>query len=275
MDEETKVPETEVAEPEKTEEVVEQAEPTEVEKLAQKLGWNPNHSGPDTVGPDEFILRTSQIKDRLTRQTRNLQREMSALREGVDAIKWSGEQQRKKEVRTLKAEIAELKAARKKAIDDQDHTQIDALDSRIDAVKDNIREAEKPPEPPKTEKSNPVFDEWVENNQWFYTDPEMRAYADAIANLNPKTPLPQLLKMVDDSVKKRFSDKLSPPETKHEPAKAAVASSKQRPAGAKKKATADDLSFEQRQIGLEFVTKKVFKDLDEYAQSLKEMSGGK
>lgn len=261
-----------------SEEPTEHDEPSEVEQLAQKLGWNPNHKGPDTVGPDEFILRTSQIKDRLTRQTRNLQREMTALREGVDAIKYASEQQRKHEVAKLKSEIDALKAERKQAIAEQDVDKIDVLDNRIDSMKDSIREAEKKPDPPKTQKTDPLFDNWLSKNEWYTTDPEMRAYADAISNMNPNAQLPDLLDKVDTAMKRRFSDKLpgdspTPPDTPQK--KAAVASSRQRPKPTTVKATKDDLSFEQRQVGLEFVTKGVFKNLDEYAQSLQDMEGGK
>ena len=54
----------------------------EVEEIAMKLGWNPDHTGDDRpyVGPKEFILRSREIQDTTAKQLRATRRETSDLK---------------------------------------------------------------------------------------------------------------------------------------------------------------------------------------------------
>ena len=283
-----KQPDAAVAAPQPPEDVNEPAESTQsdpVELLAMKLGWNPDHPGPDALDAETYILRSREITDNLSKQVRNQRKELSALREGIDAIRWNAEQTRKQEVGQLKTQIQELKKHRAQAIKDGDVDGVEGFDDQIQTLQESIKE---PPKPAAANQPPPEYFDFIEVNPWYLTDMEMRQYADALSKLPEVSalPYPRLLKRVAEATVKEFADKMptpgkaaapAPPAHPTQPAAVAaqspqVTSSRLKATKpAKSKATAADLSYDQRRVGQDFVSHGVYKSLDDYAHALQAM----
>lgn len=251
--------------------------PDPVEVLAQRLGWNPEFQGEGAVDAETFILRSRNISNDLSKQVRTLRKQLSAMSEGVEAIKLSAEQAQAQKINELKTQITELKAQRKQAIKDGDLDAVDVFDSRIEVLQDASKAP--PKKAPPVAAPPPEYDEFVERNPWYLTDSEMHQYADTIVNLpeNKGLSYTRLLQKVERLVKQEFPEKFAAakPPPAQDPAVASpsvVPSSRHKVRPAKPKATAVDLSYHQRQIGQDFVARGVYKTLDDYAQSLQKLA---
>jgi hypothetical protein len=254
------------------------AEPDAVSQLAMELGWNPEFAGPEAVDARTFILRSREINDRLSKRVRGMSKELSALREGVDTIRWSVEQQSKQEISKLKAEISSLKTRRDQALTAGEADQVRQYDAQIEALQAATVPPERPPVP--TTAGSPVFDTWVEHNTWYETDTQLQQYADNLSRQPEYQAMPYELRLdrVATAVKGHFPDRFKrpgapAPSTNAPPvasaAVAPVSPSRQRAKpSAKAKVTAADLSYDQRRVGEDFVSMGVYKSLDEYAQQL-------
>jgi len=252
-----------------------------VEDLAQKLGWKPNFKGEGAVDAETFILRSRDINSSLGKTVNSLKKELSAVREGMETVQWNAERSYKGEISRLKTEIAALKSDRRKAIEEGNVSAVEQYDTRIKDLEKATEET-----PPKKEKKEagpvPEYITWVKDNPWYEEDEEMRVFANVLR----ETPeykaveaasFSRMLKKIEKAVKKEFVDKF--PE-KEDTVSAAVANaapvtpSRQRAKPPKSKVTAADLTYEQRNVGKDFVAMGVFKSLDEYAQSLQEKNEG-
>ena len=253
-----------------------------VETLAQKLGWKADFDGDSAVDAETFILRSRDINSSLGKTVKSLRNELTAVKEGMEVVQWNAERSYKGEMTRLKSEIAALKIDRKKAIEDGNVSAVEQFDDQLkdldEATKDVPREKKKADGPV------PEYVEWVEDNPWYETDLEMQRYANALRDTPDykaveKASFSRMLKKVSKAVKKEFADKFP---GKEDTVSASVATSqaapvtpsRQRAKPPKTKATAADLTYEQRNVGKDFVAMKVFKTLDEYAQSLQEKNEG-
>jgi polyhydroxyalkanoate synthesis regulator phasin len=261
MEEEAKVPEEGEA----------PKAPDPVEELAKEIGWNPDFDGENAVDAKTYILRSRDIQSSLNKKVTNLSRELSAVKEGVEVVKWSAEQSRQKEIDRLKAEVSDLKARRREAIKDGDADTVEAIDGKI-KVSEKAMQSEPAPKP--ATGPPPEYFDWLEKNQWYSKDPEMTRYADELLKLPEYKAVgaasyPRLLKKVEKAVKSEFAENF-PTEKKPDPAPAVSGTSQRASKTGKQKSSAKDLSFDQKKIGKEFVAMGIYKDLDEYAANLQE-----
>ena len=273
-------------------EEVEGAEEPEVEaspidELAQQMGWNPDFKGDGAVDAKTFILRSRDIQSSLGKTVNNLRRELDAVKEGVDVVRFTAEQSSKREISRLKGEIAQLKSKRREAIRDGDADAVERYDSEIDVLKDATKEPAASEKAPTKKGPPPEYHDWVEDNPWYIEDKEMQAYADALLVLPEyaaigKVSYPRLLKKVEKAVKSEFTDKFPENKKKETTISAAEATSpaapvtpsRQRAKPSKQKASAADLSYEQRSVGNDFVRQKIYDNLDQYAQALQDKYEG-
>lgn len=278
-------------------EVVPDADP--VAELATELGWNPDYTGANAKSAREYILESRRIQDDLSERLRGLKRstsrELAAMRDGIDTIKWSMEQENKRNVDRLQAEIADLKAKRRTAVQDGEVDTVEAFDQQIESRQNAVRAAEAKPPTPRQPAADPAWDEWVPQNQWYNTDADLKQYADNLSQMPAYLALPfdKRLDRIAAAVRQMFPDKFTktpkpgananptsdppPPASPHSAAAVAPVSPshhRARPKG-KTSATAADLSYEERQAGEAFVGQGLFKSLDEYAQKLAEHEAAK
>lgn len=251
---------------EKTEEP---KEPGNVEALATKLGWNPNYDGDERefVSAEKYILRSREIQDTTSKQLKVQRREVEKLQQGLEALKAHNETVYKVQVANLKKELSSLKKQRKEADEDGDTSLVRELDNKINDIEKIPSEVKVP-----KSQSNPEFDKWLEKNDWYETDEEMRIYADIQGDPKINPDLAGLShKKFYAAIRKRVKEKF--PEyfgqaTKEKPAAAAVeGSTPTKRAG--KKFTMRDLSEDQKKYAKLFAEQGIMKTEDYIADLVK------
>lgn len=177
-----------------------------VEALAEKLGWNPDHEGPDKVDAATYILRSREIQDTMRDYNKDLKSQVSSLQESIKALQEHNESVYKVEVKKLQADIDRLKEEKREAIELADVDKVTALDEQIDSLQKDLNKPEKTGKG-SADTTNPVYDVWVKDNQWYENDDEMANYADAVAEQYKGAPLERVFSIVTQKVKEVFPDK--------------------------------------------------------------------
>lgn len=191
-----------------TEEKVE--EPTETEVKAMELGWKPKdefdaderNQGKKWRDADDFVDRQSLFDkiDHLSRKNKDLDKGLQAL----------GDHNRRIEELAYKRALDELKADRKVAIEEGDLVKSEEIRDKMDEVKD----AQRRNPPPQQTGPDPYVNEWLDKNQWYKTDPDMKRWVDGMAAellakgvTDPREALPQ----IEQRAKEIFKDKFQNP----------------------------------------------------------------
>jgi hypothetical protein len=220
---------------------------SEVEQLAQKIGWNPNHEGDDRnfVSAEDYILRSKEIQSTQTKQNKGLKKKVDDLTKGLNLLQQHNDTVYKVQVKALKSRVAELESRRKDAVEDGDNAAVSAIDTQIKEIREIPEElpVEKIESGPSDE-----FVEWLEHNDWYRTDEGMKVYADKIGEDFAKRGLPEakVFELVTKEVKKVFSENFE--QKKPTPKVPPVESGGQRGTGrtVKSKYSYSDLSREQK-----------------------------
>jgi hypothetical protein len=211
-----------------------EVEYSEIEQQAMEAGWNPEGvEGKPFVSAEEYVAR-QPIYDEL----HSLKKELRNQKKATEALKkmQAGIRERERE-----KTIAELKAQRRMAVENDDYDAVDELNDQIASEKAN-KDAPV---------GNEVFESWVEENDWYNQDPEMRAYADLIGTgyvaQNEGIPQEQVFKYVENEVKARFAGKFENPK-RNQPSLAEPASRGRAASGKGGKHRASELPEEDRSI---------------------------
>ena len=118
--------------------------------------------------------------------------------------------------------------------------------------------------------------EYIENNQWYRTNSDMRQYADSLAvgfrTGNPNATIDDVLEYTDREVKIRYPEQFGGQVPSASPVASTRRTTKPSPNGAQKKKTLDDLPAGSRemyaQIGQSFVDAGAVDSIDEYIEEL-------
>lgn len=215
-------PDTIVKEPaEPTEPVKEPAEPVApvktkepaaevtIEDLATQIGWNPNYKGADAIDAATYILKSREIQDTMKDHNVDLKNQLLNVQNSVDALKEHNERVYKADVKRMQAEINALKEQKRKAVELADVDEVNKIDQQIDDLKKDLTV----PAPKPKESSNPVYDTWIENNQWYLTDPEMANFAETVAEQYKGAPLERVYSLIRQKVVEVFPDRFETPAT--------------------------------------------------------------
>lgn len=201
MTEEVKTTETEVVEQEVQ-------ELTPVEQEASQHGWKPKNQFDESdkrwISAEEFMERQSFFN-----KIGTLQKEVKSLRNELNIV--SDHHNRVKED-AYKRALAELKAAKVKALEDDNSQAVVEIDDMIADVKgQQVVAAQQQMNNPQMEAMKRVFVEWTDKNAWYNQDEELHDFADAqglvIRNKNPHYTYEQVLSAVGEKVKKQFPEK--------------------------------------------------------------------
>jgi hypothetical protein len=207
------MPEEAKVEIEVTEDNQEQEAPqvSAAEEKALSSGWMPEEDWIEAGNdPDDWVdaktfNRNGEFMSRIHKQ----RREIDELKTSINELKRLqgrvAEQERKKV-------IDELKRAKAIALEQEDYDTVVDIDERMDEVKhQNQQPAGTPPGP------DPIFtaafNDWVEKNPWYTTDPVMQKYADkygidlAATGMSYK----EVFAEVSEHVKEKFSHKFKNP----------------------------------------------------------------
>ena len=195
---------------EKKEEVLE-PEYSEVEVDAMDQGWLPKDKWEES-GRDPAEWRSAkEFKERgeFFSTIHQLKRENKTLVQGLDSMKRHHQFVFDQAYRKAQAD---LKKERRLALKDEDidrveeiETEMERLNTEYTTQKQEIQKVEVQPT------AAPELAAFVGRNPWYETDSELRDEADAIglvyANRNPGSAPTVILKHVEDTIKKRHSDK--------------------------------------------------------------------
>jgi len=258
----------------------------DVEELASQLGWKPDHSGENYVDAATFILRSKEIQDSMKDHNKDLKSQLHNLQGSVDALKDHNERVYKAELSRMEGEITRLKKERKAAIETADVDKVDELDQEISGLEKNLNE----PKTKTTAPTNPIYDEWVKDNEWYLTNDEMATYADTVAQQYVGAPLERLYPLVRNKVAEVFPEHFQSknnepatpkPGTLANPGKPAKAEKPVGPAspveGGKKGGsnptfTKADLTQEQTSIMNQFVKSGIMTE-EQYIKDLSKLQG--
>jgi hypothetical protein len=179
----------------------------ETEQEARENGWvpeedfkaNPNNENKKWRTAEEFMDRKS-LFDKIDDQHRELRK----LRDGMSAL-----QQHNQQIEAVTRErlLKELKAQKAEAVKEGDVVKIEELRDKIDEVKAT------PVEVPMQQSTPPEFKQWLDDNSWYGSDKEMRAFADAygVAQHQAGKSPQEVLNAVSKKVKQAYPDKFKNP----------------------------------------------------------------
>jgi hypothetical protein len=186
-------------------ELKENQTPAEIESLAEKLGWNKDFQGPEKVDAATYILKSREIQDTMKEHNKDLKGQIAALQNSIKAIQEHNEKVYKAEVKKLESDLAKLKKEKLEAIELADVAKVTELDDQIEALQKDLSK-------PKEERTqsvnvNPVYDEWIKENEWYEQDDEMAIFADNVAEQYKGAPLERLYSIVRQKVQEVFPDR--------------------------------------------------------------------
>jgi len=198
------------------EEVVKvEVELSPMEERATDQGWRPKEAFIADGGNEKDWRPAKEFLDRgelfskieeVKRENRNLKRTMQLFKEHHDKVA---------KVEYDRA-LDTLKRQKKEALIEGDADKVIEIDSQIletrDAQKAAVVSQAFQEEQPQI---NPVFTAWVERNNWYQTNQEMRVTADqvgmAFKQANPETGPDLILKEVEKRIKKIYPEKFINP----------------------------------------------------------------
>lgn len=180
-----------------------------VEELAAQLGWRADHEGEDAVDAVTYILRSKDIQKAMSKHNKDLKENLSTVQASINALKEHNERVYQADVKRLTSEIAELKKERRAAIDLADADKVEELDAQIEEKKKDLEAPKKIDTAKDDGVANPIFDEWIQSNQWYLDDPEMAQYADTVAQNYVGAPLERIYSVVRQRVQEVFPEKFT------------------------------------------------------------------
>ena len=191
-----------------------QSSDQDVETLATQLGWNADHSGPNSVDASTYILRSREIQDSMKERNDSLKGQIHNLQSSVDALKDHNEMVYQADLNAKQAEIEALKKEKRSAVELADVDKVDEIDSKINNIQKDLSQ----PKPTQAPSTNPVFDTWVADNQWYLTDNDMAQYADTVAQQYAGAPPERIYSLVRARVSEVFPEKFETQQPEQAPA---------------------------------------------------------
>ena len=183
------------------------AESDDVKALAAQLGWREDHTGDDAVDAKTYILKSKDIQKSMGQHNKDLKDQLQALGGSVSALKKHNENVFHAEVKKLTGEVEALKKERRAAIELADVAKVDELDKQIDDIQKDIDTPKLVNSPEERVAENPVYDEWVKDNDWYLEDDAMANFADNVAQQYAGAPLERVYAIVRTKVQEVFPDK--------------------------------------------------------------------
>lgn len=185
------------------ESVVEQVDVDPVETKARELGWKPEdefEGDPEQWRSAEAFLDKQPLFEKIQQQNKQLTKAQQAIAE------LQKHNQRVEQAGYDRA-IKELKAERRTARLEDDYDRLDEIDDEIDAIHTNKAAAITQQAPANTEPP-PEFNAWVEKNNWYNTNENMRVTADKIGVKYAELGLPtvKVLEQVEREMKTLYPE---------------------------------------------------------------------
>lgn len=245
---------------------IQEESPVEVQEVAEEviheaanLGWVPKEqfrgNPDDWVDADTFVRRGKEIMPILRKNNERLQRKVEELAksqaEQARVFAEFNEYHKRTINQQKEAALAQLREARKQAIENSDGAAFEQIEGHIRQVEAFEPELPKPAEA--SVELPPDFAEWLSENQWYAKDKVAQLQADEIAEqlrkegvtANGRDFLDEVGKRVREALPQRFGNP-----ARRQPASVAAPS----PAAPRKSGKSyDDLPAEAKQLCDRFV----------------------
>lgn len=238
---------------------------TDIEQRAVSQGWVPQDewSGdPDQWRPAKEFLDRGELFKKIDEQNRTIKEFKRVLDE-------FGKHHSKVQKVEYERALADLKAAKKDALNEGNADAVIDIDEKMALVREaqlDIPQVKVPETPPDL---NPVFVNWVSRNGWYETNKAMRAYADRIGGeygSQGMSPV-DILSAVEKEVKREFAEKFQNP-NRNKPGAVETSTNK----GGKTRDTFE-LSDDERRVMQRFVKTIPGYTEEKYIAELKRVKG--
>lgn len=228
---------------------------TEIEQKAMEDGWIPpdrfdkEEQGKDFISAEKYLENSSFFKkiNAQKHEIDNLKKTVSEINEHNRRVAQREQEELKQQ---YEARIEVLKQEKIEALDEGDNRRVVEIDEQIRTT----------PKPQPVNPVNHTFNNWVKDNKWYQTDPELKQYADMIGDgymaQHPDSALESLYAFVEKETKVRFPDKF---ENKQRTAAPSVEGGGT-PKPQSRTATEKDLTADERTIFNDMVRFNAFKD---------------
>ena len=161
--------------------------PSEIELEAARMGHIPldqwRGDPDDWTDAEAFVKRGREIMPMLRKNNERLLSKLAEQERQQMEDRKTFEEFRKFHEQTLEKQkadaLAQLRAARREAIATGDGEAFDQADERIRRIESVKEEKEVVRQPA----ANPIFEKWMERNDWFTKDPALRAVADSLVDV--------------------------------------------------------------------------------------------
>lgn len=182
----------------------------DIDERAEKIGWTPEdryvpeeHDGKPFVSAEKFLENESFFKKIASQKERidDLEGTVAGL---TDHYEKSTQVQLKKANDDYETKIKALQVEKVNALNEQDHEKVVDIDEQI--------RTEPTPEKANSD-SNPAFDDWVKDNEWYIKDTFLRIEAIKVAEIyNSEGHFgKKLYNMVTDHIKEAHPAKFENP----------------------------------------------------------------
>jgi len=179
----------------------------EVEQQAMEHGWqpeeafkaDPKNSGKKWRPAEEFMDRKS-LFDKIEDQ----HKELRTLKKGIEALT---QHNKIIEQTSYERAIKELRAERRKALEDGELTKAEDIKDQIEEIQKTQTQAANQPQ----QTEHPEFTQFKQNNDWYGKDVKMTAWADGMGALlarQGKSPS-EVLADISKTAREEFPEKFS------------------------------------------------------------------
>jgi len=228
---------------------------------AEAQGWQSDFEGDNKKSAKEF-LHDGRFFKKINDQSKTideLKTSMSQLRSHNDKV--VANELRKAEV-DYSNRIEQLKAEKIEALDEGDN-------KRVVEIDDQILKTEKPK--PVVPQTNPEFDSWVKDNDWYDKTPFLRVEADKIGDLYYNSGLrgTELYNAIGSHVQELYPDKFVNEKRKKAPTVEEGSNNGPAPSGSK--LSIKDLTQDERDVFNNFKRMDIFKNKDDEQKYLREV----
>ncbi len=156
----------------------------DVEVLAMRMGWNPEHdekSGRAFKTAEQYIVDSKQIQDTTVKTLNTLKETNKELVGGMQNLKTHYNKMAEVEKTRIDTEIADLKGKRNKAIEDSDKEIVKTVDGQIENLQNSKKDMDDSIQQQQVGANafETLSKEWRVENTWYGKNQEMTNYVDA------------------------------------------------------------------------------------------------
>jgi len=201
-----------------TETVAETPELNETEQSAFKEGWRPKdqYKGDQSkwIEAKEFLDRKPLFEkiDSLKSESYHTRKELQEVKKTLNTLADHHQKVRETE---YKRAVDDLKIQRRLAVEDKDMQAVEAIEEKMDAVKEERTafEQQMKAETKTNVEPTPEYVGWVKENPWYHTDKEMHDFADGVAashmQRNPRSTPNEVFEYVTKQARRAFPDQFA------------------------------------------------------------------